>query len=474
MIALTVITRSTNAQTVVGTLRRADNDVPAEGVLVLAERVNDASVVARAISDARGRFRLAVTEAHIVLRALRVGYQPVLLDTVRLAAGQRHELNAVLTMEPFALQPARAVGATRCPALPKGEAILVGQLVQQARTTLHMADVAVGQGSLTTSAEVVRRSGDQILDRRVVETRGAGAFRGHSVDSLMRDGFVSQLRNGRLHYRAPDVAAFLDDAFVAEYCLSLVRDSIRHPYAFGVRFVPERLRGGRTDVQATLWLDSARASLRHLDFLYVGADPLIERASGGGQLAFTELDNGVSFVHDWELRMPVIGEATVMRRMGSRATRVRELTEVITARGRVLSIGLADAPRYLWVDALTTAADRSTRSRVDSVGTSSGACVGSAVRSLSGVVLSAAPDGRSVIPFAEISLQWRSSSHPKGPLAVNTTQADLEGRFWLCGNANADLLRLQVAAPEHESASVLLRLSSGAGGALVPIVLRRR
>src|SRR5690606_6503398 len=76
-----------SAQEVFGTLRRADGVVPSQGTILVAERLSDGRAVSRAVTGAQGTYRLWVTTERLVIRALRIGFAPHVLDTLQLAAG---------------------------------------------------------------------------------------------------------------------------------------------------------------------------------------------------------------------------------------------------------------------------------------------------------------------------------------------------------------------------------------------------
>ncbi len=90
-----------HAQELVGTLRRDAADQPlAAGVLLVAERLVDGAIVARTVTGLRGTFRMRVTGDRLVVRALRIGLAPVVLDTAQLSAGESRDLSRTLPEAP--------------------------------------------------------------------------------------------------------------------------------------------------------------------------------------------------------------------------------------------------------------------------------------------------------------------------------------------------------------------------------------
>ena len=93
---------SAAAQSLQGTLLRADS-VPAAGVIVVASRGMQDSVLARTITNGNGRYSLDVPAGALRLRALRIGHRPVLIGEFTLAAGARRDMRTVLPNDPIVL-----------------------------------------------------------------------------------------------------------------------------------------------------------------------------------------------------------------------------------------------------------------------------------------------------------------------------------------------------------------------------------
>jgi hypothetical protein len=292
------------------------------------------------------------------------------------------------------------------------------------------------------------------------------------VDTVLRLGFLTERRDGSLEYRAPDVDVLLDDAFLADYCLTLGQDSVGRVGELGVHFRPARRRGGRVAIEGTLWLDARTASLRELDFTYVGADPIIVAAGAGGSLRFTELGNGLWFVHRWELRMPGVREATVVQRAGARPARVRAVTEVISAEGRVLSISAGGVPIYSAGSEAAVAPDGNVRPAP--VSREAGACGRSGAGVISGRVTSAGESGRASLPFVEIEASWPHRAVEGVQTSVRRETADALGFFRFCDVPPDVPVRLFARARGHDDGQLLVRVESDEAEAVVELALRRQ
>ncbi len=194
------------AQELSGTLYRADGEVPSQGTLVTAERLGDGRVVARAATGARGTYHLRLTTERLVIRALRIGFEPHVLDTVQLAAGERRELNATLPGTSVIIPAVHAATDSRCRVRPDS-ASLVAKVFHEARTALVTSQLVSPDGPTITRFRVSNEDWTpeltRVLDsrRREYLSDSLRPFRTASVDSLLTSGFVTKQRDGRSVYR---------------------------------------------------------------------------------------------------------------------------------------------------------------------------------------------------------------------------------------------------------------------------------
>jgi hypothetical protein len=66
-------------------------------------------------------------------------------------------------------------------------------------------------------------------------------------------------------FYAPDEQVLLSDRFVEEHCFQVARGEGSSEGLFGLQFSPAKRRNVN-DIAGTLWVDSASAELRYLDF----------------------------------------------------------------------------------------------------------------------------------------------------------------------------------------------------------------
>lgn len=468
------------AQEVFGVLRRADIDAPAQGTLVVAERVADGKVVARAVTGARGTWQLRVTADSIVIRALRIGIAPHTLGTVRLAVGERRELNAELPVTPVALPAVLTAADTRCRVRPES-ASLVASVFHEARTALAASQLIAPDGPVRTrvrlSEEVLSPRDDQVMeiDHREYTADALRPYRTAPVDSLLEFGFVTRIlepfhqhaRNAAaVEYRVPSVDLFLDDRFLDEYCLRLVESTAGRPDWIGVGFRPARSRP-ITQLEGTLWIDRRTSELRRMEFGYAGLQGSELRLNPGGWLEFSRLERGLWFVSRWMLRVPALGTWGERRGRSNLQITIREVP-VIRVNGSVLELavdaralftaGVPDALEngaLLPLPALTDSAAPQCANAPDTV-------------SLSGAVRGV--DG-SAVPFADLRFFWRKPGGATDAWQQASAIAGPTGVYRSCAIPQDALVIVEVRAAGYEAAAITLRVGSPRSAARLDLTL---
>ena len=309
-------TTMANAQELRGTVMNADGTTPAGGVVaVLLHPTRDDSIIARAVSNERGRFALKappVTGGR--LRLLRIGYEPMLVGAITLAAGQVRNVSYTLSGIRIQLAAVDVKATSRCEVRPDG-AKLVAQLFLQARTALIASTTPIVGSASAAQFASYRRSQDRrgalIAPLRRVMQSGATLrpFASLDVDSLAKVGYVvadgAEVTDGATYY-APDANVLLSDTFLAGHCLQLVQGKDSLAGSIGIGFRPVANRGQKVDVRGTFWLDRATSELQYLEFEYDGLPGVMRDAGLGGRVDYARLSNGSWFVSSWSLRMPVL------------------------------------------------------------------------------------------------------------------------------------------------------------------------
>lgn len=468
------------AQEVFGVLRRADIDAPSQGTLVVAERVADGQVVARAVTGARGSWQLRVTADSIVIRALRIGFAPHVLGTVRLAAGERRELNALLPVTPVALPAVRTAADTRCRVRPES-ASLVASVFHEARTALAASQLIAPDGPVRTrvrlSEEVLSPWDDEVIEveHREYITDALRPYRTAPVDSLLEFGFVTRILDPFNHYarnevaveyRVPSVDLFLDDRFLDEYCLRLVESTTERPDWIGVGFRPARSRP-ITQLEGTLWIDRRTSELRLMEFGYAGLDGSELRLSPGGWLEFSRLERGLWFVSRWMLRAPALGTWRERRGRSDYQITIRHVP-VIRVNGSVLELAV-DA-RSLFTAGVPDALENGALLPLPALADSAAPRCARApdTVSLSGAVRGV--DG-SAVPFADLRFFWREPGEAPDEWQQASAVAGSTGVYQSCAIPQDALVIVEVRAAGYEAAAITLRVGSPRSAARLDLTL---
>lgn len=459
------------AQELFGTMRRASGGAtmwPASGVVIVAERVADDRPVARTITGAAGTWRLRVTTDSLRIRALRIGQEPVELAVLRLADGASRDLSAVLPDRPVQISSVVTRSSNRCPSDPRN-ARRVARLFADARTALLASQLASVDGRprsryrLTTTEWNARE--DRLL--RVVARESVAdsvnPFRSVPADSLALIGFVTTEPDRTTIWRAPDAAVLTDDAFLAEYCLSLVEDSAPESDRIGVGFRPARSRRDIVQIEGVLWLDRASARLRRLDFHYVGLTYLLRDAAPRGHLLFTQLPEGPWLVHAWALRMPVVARRVALQAgtvIGNEALRgitelEAEVLDVMLGAQRRDTVGATD-----WIDdSGAVLSSPITEPRVADCPAERGVVLGT-VR------------GADAKPLADARVRLRSIERTSDPASEAQAITDSAGRYLVCSVERDALLLARFDAEGHRPDSVSMRVTASRGIAQIDWLLR--
>lgn len=294
------------AQVVRGTMHEEVSGRPIEGGL--AQLLDSTRVVASAVSDEQGRFRLPeVPPGRYRVRALRIGYRPWTSDSFTLAAGQELALALQVVGVPVLLAEIEVTGTSPCQARPEADR-RVALAWDEARTALGL--LGGGRRGLTYQGTLTRRRFDAagrvtFLDTYPTESQGAWPVTSLPAESLATTGFV-QVHDTLLGptYYGPDVAAFFSDAFLRTHCFRLVGAPRRERHLLGVGFAPAR---GRTlpDIEGTLWLDRRTGALVRLEYRYVNLWSWVPRDGAGGELTFARLTDGTPVMTGWKLTAPI-------------------------------------------------------------------------------------------------------------------------------------------------------------------------
>lgn len=330
------------AQQLTGIVLRDASRAPVSGVVLLAHSPVGDTVLARAISGARGQFALPVRAGAFRVRALRIGYRPAELGTFTLAPDEIRRVSLVLPENPLVLQAVTLRASARCDVVGRaGEA--VASLFDEARKALVATQLRPPEGRPTALVAVAKSAtsltGASLMEPefRLISGQSVRPFQAVPLEDIERRGYVVE-EDGNTFFRAPDAPVLLSESFAASHCLQLVEGQGTQAGLIGIGFKPVRVQRPRVGIAGTLWMDRATYELRRLDFEYVGLVPMLARAGLGGEVLFTKLADGSWIESRFEVRMPRLRMAPVSR--GRMPFPVLDGHERST--GEVLSMRIAD------------------------------------------------------------------------------------------------------------------------------------
>lgn len=352
------------AQELRGNIVLADGITPAGGAIVVVLPVSGDSVIARAVTGARGAYAVrAPAGASVRVEVRRVGFRPMGLGTYTLAAGETRVVDVSLASMPIVLAEVDTRASSRCETRPgrgADSAGVVAQLYEEARKALIVSATAVAGSrstasyTLFTRRETLRGRPVSPTSRTAVSGPSTRPFASLSADSLERVGYVSQEGDGTV-YRAPDADVLLSDRFASSHCFTYVEGEKAYAPYRGIGFRPVRERREIVDVRGTLWFDRATSELEFIEYQYEGIPREHQKGGVGGRVEFARTGAGGWLVSRWSIRMPRVtsryqeGTARVSRgaiQGGGGGVIETFVDTIIVTGGEVLSVNVDGETLY--------------------------------------------------------------------------------------------------------------------------------
>jgi Carboxypeptidase regulatory-like domain len=332
------------AQGVRGVVVDEETTAPLPGVLV-SVLDGAGSVVGQLLTDNAGRFTIATrARGSFRARAERIGLRTVTTEPFRLTSSDFAQIRIALGAEAVEVEGFVVDARVRQCRIDPTQAVRIQRWWDEVRKALTVS--ALVQREALARFRVQQFERDMSADLRSVaseETRLRIGFSSRPFVSaeptfLSEGGFV-QGEEGSREYYAPDAEVLISDIFLSEHCFSIVADDDR-PGLVGLAFEPTRVRRV-PDILGTLWVDTASAELRSLEYRYANLDWLPANEAGG-EVGFRYLPSGAWVVSDWFIRMPRVGvrrearpggtaDATVVIGYHDTGGRVRQLSTRRTA-----------------------------------------------------------------------------------------------------------------------------------------------
>ena len=287
------------------------SDLPIPGVVVTLLDTA-ATEAARALTGDRGDFRVRVPAPGTYrLRALRIGFRPVLSDPIVIGSAAEVVRRIELASLPLTLAAVRIEARSSCRVATDSASATFGAL-EQARAALTAADLAASARTLTITTVVYARTLDTAAPTRVLDQTATVSrefvrqpWRAISLDSARRVGYMAIEPDGTTTYSAPGLDGLSSQAFLADHCFNIVPGADRSTLGIAFTPAPARLRTRLPELRGTLWLDRATAALRRLEFGYVNVTPLQARYASG-TMEFARLPTATWVVTQWSLRLPAL------------------------------------------------------------------------------------------------------------------------------------------------------------------------
>jgi hypothetical protein len=282
---------------------------PVPGVLVQLV-AGDTGVVARALTDARGRYLLAGAPAATYrVRTLRIGFRPEFTAPVTLEIGRELAQEIRLNALPSRLDTVRVGGRNACGRAATGPAaVAVATIWEQVRAAVNATELSGAQrGVVTTSLDFERRLdefGWRVLQQQTsVRTDGpAQPWAAPAPRSLHDLGYIT-VGADSTSYRAPGLDMLASTLFIDDHCFRLANG--RDKETIGVAFEPTDERRNLPGIRGTVFVDRKTSELRGMAFRYVHRE-VPDLADGArGSMEFARFANGTWAISRWEIRMPL-------------------------------------------------------------------------------------------------------------------------------------------------------------------------
>ncbi len=317
MVATAVGPSVLRAQTVEGRLLDERIGIPIDGAIVVLLD-GEGNRRAQTLTDQEGRFVIRARAAgRYVLGVERIGYRAWASEPFVLAAGETRTQDVSVTAIPVRLDPVLVEGEEDCEVRPR-EGAAAALLWEEARKALAVTSLAEQRRLFRFVINRYERRLDPNLQIRDETSRDRSMYTDRPFTTLppsrlVTEGFVSRAEDGSRTYYAPDAHVLLSDDFLNTHCFRPRRGSERDGLV-GLAFEPARDREV-SDIEGVLWLDTATAELRTLEFRYANLDGPAARYGPGGYIEFRRIPSGAWIVQHWWIRMPLIVQQE-QRRVG--------------------------------------------------------------------------------------------------------------------------------------------------------------
>lgn len=302
------------------------------------------ATVGRVLSNERGVFVLSPTRPIATIRVIRIGFTPVsssLANLLARAAATTRDSTVIVILDriPTQLDATQIVGASSCSDNRGAAAALA--LWEQARAALT-ATVVARETNVATAVSMrftrtISARDDRVLSQTVQQREGMTTqpFKARTDPAEFAVvGYMQPNADGSRVFSGPDADVLLDPTFATTHCFSVVRERAANgAKQIGLAFRPADGQRVPVDVDGHLWFSLTPLALDAVEFTYTGLPETVDTIRAGGQLQFRNVPNGVSFIENWFIRVPITFEvdshngAALDRGTGGRIATATRATE---------------------------------------------------------------------------------------------------------------------------------------------------
>ena len=333
LLALPVAAQETGRR-LSGLLLTEGSGAPVEGAHIRLVDPGEV-VLAEALSDARGAFRLPMPPAGVYrLLVARIGYQSWASDTLHVEwASESRALRLDVPVQPIPL-PELAVSAENvCPTTPEERQrafALYESVLPILSTVSHTADLGALQMRMVRPSKVYYRGGTYRFSRDTTTVVAPKSLNNASPEHLVAHGYADVVDTMTTFY-APDGDALAAPGFLATHCLRPVESEDEATVGLGFEPKPGR---EVVDVEGVLWIDTVAGGPRELEFQYTSLRPFLrehlepalrlnlqsrhrrvgfsqiqigDESRFGGVLYFARIARDRWLIREWRIHRPVLG-----------------------------------------------------------------------------------------------------------------------------------------------------------------------
>lgn len=304
-----------SAQTLTGLVSSAESSEPVSGAVISALTPNG-SLLGSTVTNERGSFRLKTTEPAAMLRVMRIGYRPRVVQVP--VGGEVVDINVTLVRLATLLDVIEVRASAKC--VPRKDRDTALALFEQIR--FGLVATVVARSAVPAQVTLLRfqrfmigntariRSQDVSVDSVAATSEVFRAAR--SAHDFVSRGFAKDSA-GELLFYAPDIETLVNDEFRRGYCVQLAASDRSRPGQVGLAFSAATRDSTRVDIVGEVWVDTSARAIRTIEYRYDGLKKTLSPFRPGGRLEFRTMPNGTTMLDRWSMRLVALRVDTIPR-----------------------------------------------------------------------------------------------------------------------------------------------------------------